>query len=609
MGVEVAGFEMAKALEVDNGKLDTAAKVAEPIKFGSQGDEPVKAKAVVDDNIPKNAAFEWPTAKAVHSFYFVRYRPFEDPKIRAKIDQADKEIQKKNQARSPLTDELRAKKSERAELISQLKALKADGRQFKMILDEKKKDIAPLQQALGKLRTTSNAGSNGGICSSEDELNKLIRSLEYHMQHESIPLSEEKQILREIKQLEGTREKVIANSVMRAKIQDSLGQKDSIQDQVKLMGADLDGVRKDHQNVWTKINKLEEKLKVVDGEINALQEELTTLFQNRDKAFGKIHELRKQREEENTFFKQSREVLAQAKLLAVAEGEKRKEAILELEQLSRKEVDNFIALFSKDKSFREDYQRRILSSLDQRQFSKDGRIRNPDEKPILYVEPTVEPEAVTKAPVKRSKEEPKSSAKEVALPSEKIPKDVSKNESKSKEESVDEANEETFVVEKPRKDAAKEKIDEAKLKELKREEEIAKAKQAMERKKKLAEKAAAKAALRAEKEAEKKLKDLEKKAKKKAAASQVKEESTEPSEEASEPEKVEETVEATPPVKQQKVQKEKIVRSRNRTRGGPEMVPRPILKRKKSNNFYWMLAAPVGLAVLILLVLGYYYFL
>lgn len=47
-------------------------------------------------------------------------------------------------------------------------------------------------------------------------------------------LAEEKQILREIKQLEGTRDKVIANAAMRTKLQDSLGQKEVIQDQVKV---------------------------------------------------------------------------------------------------------------------------------------------------------------------------------------------------------------------------------------------------------------------------------------------------------------------------------------------------------------------------------------
>ena len=58
------------------------------------------------------------------------------------------------------------------------------------------------------------------------------------------------------------------------------------------------------------------------------------------------------------------------------------------------------------------------------------------------------------------------------------------------------------------KAAVEPKVDQAKLKEMKREEEIAKAKLAMERKKKLAEKAAAKAAIRAQKEAEKKLKEI-----------------------------------------------------------------------------------------------------
>jgi len=61
-----------------------------------------------------------------------------------------------------------------------------------------------------------------------------IHGLQYRIQHESIPLTEEKQILREIKQLEGTREKVIANSAMRTKLHETIGPKDTIQDQVKV---------------------------------------------------------------------------------------------------------------------------------------------------------------------------------------------------------------------------------------------------------------------------------------------------------------------------------------------------------------------------------------
>lgn len=58
--------------------------------------------------------------------------------------------------------------------------------------------------------------------------------MQYRIQHESINLTEEKKIIREIKQLEGTRDKVIANAAIRAEIQKSVGEKDSIQDQVKV---------------------------------------------------------------------------------------------------------------------------------------------------------------------------------------------------------------------------------------------------------------------------------------------------------------------------------------------------------------------------------------
>ncbi|XP_013709864.2 proton pump-interactor 1-like [Brassica napus] len=73
----------------------------------------------------------------------------------------------------------------------------------------------------------------------------MIYSYEYRIQHESIPLTEEKQLLKEIRLLEGTRDKVIANEAMRSKNKEAMGHKDDIQGQVKLMGAGLDGVKKE----------------------------------------------------------------------------------------------------------------------------------------------------------------------------------------------------------------------------------------------------------------------------------------------------------------------------------------------------------------------------
>ena len=172
-----------------------------------------------------------------------------------------------------------------------------------------------------------------------------------------------------------------------------------------------------------------------------------------------------------------------------------------------------MSLWSSDKAFREDYERRILSSLDSRQLSRDGRMRNPDEKPLVVLEaPTPsEPETVTKAPVKRSKEDAKPTPQHEALPSQRVQKEAN---SKAADlgvtlERSDKEKEIIPALEKHQKGPSVDnEVDAAKLKEMKREEEIAKAKWALERKKKLADKAAVKAAIRAQKEAEKKLKEI-----------------------------------------------------------------------------------------------------
>ncbi|KAL1299521.1 hypothetical protein HN51_044075 [Arachis hypogaea] len=621
MAVEVVGFEMVQGPmdtgaeggkpilnEKEHGKLEKDSSAA--IKFGSHGDESAKGEGnkASDSSVPKEAAEEWPAPKQIHSFYFVRCRPYEDPHIKSKIDQLDKEITKKNQARYQVTEALKAKRSERAELISQIKALRGDSRQFQSIVDEKIKEIEPLQQALGKLRTNNNAGRSG-LCSSEEELNDIIYSLQYRIQHESISLNEEKQIMREIKQLEGTREKVVANAAMRAKLQDSMGQKEAIQDQVKAIGGDLDGVKKERQAIRSKIKQIDDELKVIDKDIQTLQDELTAITQKREQAYESIQQLRKKRDEGNSHFHQSRIILNKAKELAA------KKDVTAIEELSQTEVEKFMSHWNSDKAFRNDYEKRILPSLDMRQLSRDGRMRNPDEKPILEEPKVVETVAPAKTVAKQPKEEPKPAPQET-LVTQAVPKEAKNKgkDSKSKlAKDIEETDEYDFAI--PVKETPKEpKVDPAKLKEIKREEEIAKAKQALERKKKLAEKAAAKAAIKAQKEAEKKLKDREKKAAKKkglAATDANPEEQPEDSSavEATEQEK-EDDVEAPAPVAvKEKALKESSVRSRSRAAKGPESIPKAILKRKKStnNNMLYASIAAFVLAVLVLLIIAYIY--
>ncbi|KAK8603049.1 hypothetical protein V6N13_085247 [Hibiscus sabdariffa] len=569
---EPAEVDKSFLLDKENGNLDKDTVHNETIKVVLSGKEPDKgdgSNASNANNVPTDAVDEWPVAKQIHSFYFVRYRLYDDPEIKAKIDQADKELQKWNRTRFKITDELKAtrvsekllvslligsyslgdiialmslsnllnavrcafgnncwklKQADRAELLSQVRALNVDFDQFKEILGEKRKEIEPLQQALGKLRTNNYAF--GGLCSSEEELNAVIHCLQYRIQHESIPLAEEKQLLREIKRLEGTRETVVANAAMRAKIQDSMGQKEAIQDQVKLMGVDLNGVRKEQHAVQSKKKLIKDKLHVTEKRIDILQEELKHVTEKRDKAYETILELRKQRDEENAYFFQSRSLLNKAKIVAA------KKDIKALEELAVVEAEKFMALWNGDKAFRDDYEKRILTSLDSRQLSRDGRIRNPDEKPL--VTPEVSVPLQTETILRSSSRQPKEEAKSSPQP------------------------------------GTKKKV---------------------------------------QKDAE--TKEREKKARKKAAASSTAvnpEEPTEPLAETSDSEKVDANADAPVPAPvsdKDKAQKENTVRYRNRTKG-PEALPRAILRRKKSTN-YWTWAAPAALAVLILLALIYHY--
>jgi predicted nucleic acid-binding Zn-ribbon protein len=63
------------------------------------------------------------------------------------------------------------------------------------------------------------------------------------------------------------------------------------------MGVDLDGVRKERQALWEKLDGLEAKVQALDAEIKTLQDELEAVIQKREKTYETLQELRKQRDE------------------------------------------------------------------------------------------------------------------------------------------------------------------------------------------------------------------------------------------------------------------------------------------------------------------------
>lgn len=118
MGVNGVESELAH-VSVENGKVESGLNggmgIKESISFGAHvnGGVPVEKSKNLETNFPKDAVDEWPEEKKFHYVYFVKYRSVEDQNLKSKLDQADKELTKLNQARNPITEKLRAQRVRR----------------------------------------------------------------------------------------------------------------------------------------------------------------------------------------------------------------------------------------------------------------------------------------------------------------------------------------------------------------------------------------------------------------------------------------------------------------------------------------------------------------
>lgn len=66
---------------------------------------------------------------------------------------------------------------------------------------------------------------------------KQIRSMEHKIQHETLPLKEEKQFIRDIKQLKQIREQFSSNMGSQDEVQQAMDQKDQSEERLKVLSA------------------------------------------------------------------------------------------------------------------------------------------------------------------------------------------------------------------------------------------------------------------------------------------------------------------------------------------------------------------------------------
>ncbi|KAF3587875.1 hypothetical protein F2Q69_00031546 [Brassica cretica] len=480
------------------------------------------------------------------SFYFVKQPAYDDLDIKSKISKADSEIYHWNKRRIDVYSAQKYQRAELSSLYAQMESLVAKSQGRKVVLEDKKMEFDSLQEGLR--------------CSSSDELDHLIYTAHYVVEHGSV--KEEDWMLQETEKPGGM-----------ALSDDSLAQKEASIHNLKLMAVEMNEVKKELEAIAWNIQQLRDKIGQIQNKVMVLDAEMSYILEQRDKSYEKIKMLRIQRDKGNAAFYHSIAVMKRAKELAASGN------VRDLEVYSSSEVDRFMARWNNDKAYREDYVKRISHSLFERQLSRDGRIRDPESEAQAVREKLVKTRKEGMAVHKMNREDSSSnSSQDGNVITEKQKKEVRKKAmdfNRSSAEESDVIDLEFPVYENPKKEG---EVDEETLKEKKREEQLEKAQLAMERKRKLQEKATAKAAIRAQKEAEKKLK-----------AKAI-----------NELEKVS-TIAVSGKEKQRSMFPKRSFRYKHRARG-TEALPKAILNRRKAQRYWVWGLSSAALALVLFLV-------
>ncbi|KAL5861066.1 hypothetical protein ACOSQ4_002362 [Xanthoceras sorbifolium] len=287
----------------------------------------------------------------------------------------------------------------RESLLVQLNRLRNHTYRIEIALGRKIEALDDLNVDLDKLNFANNANRRTAVnsCSSRELINfmvhrpnnlltkkKLFREIKESQEEGAVnscssgeDWTELKKIINEIKQLERVGKEAIGNSTEKGKIENPLNSRKPIKNRVNLLNEISEELRKEHLEVSVKIRCVQKNIDVIDEELNPLLRQGNDIWLQKEEVKRHIRNLMKQQEEARATHDRYVSVMSNARELA------RKKDLKALLDLSLKEVDIFMCDWNRSKAFRYNYEKSILQSLDHRRLSRDGRIRNLHEEPLI----------------------------------------------------------------------------------------------------------------------------------------------------------------------------------------------------------------------------------
>ncbi|CAA2995479.1 Hypothetical predicted protein [Olea europaea subsp. europaea] len=465
--------------------------------------------------------------------FLIRIPRFNDEKLREQIMNAQLQVEERTQLRDAIRIQIQKKRANCQTHGIEYEAAKIEDRAARKLVRSKRLEIDSLQSVINRAKNAT----------SIEDIDSRIHNMEHVMQHETLPLKEEKQFIREIKQLKQLREQLSSNMGSQDEIQQALDQRQEVEERLKVLKKELDSLKGKVLKAEAAVMAAGKNYEDENKKVRELQDQFRAADEVRQAAYAQLVSLKKDFFDQNKHFRMYKDAAAAAS--DYASGKNR-------EALTRhcvNQVEKIMELWNTNDDFRKEYVKYNARSTVRRLGTFDGRSLGPDEEPPIlpgYVDRRVDnlvsrpalSDSVSKHPILELKQETAiksilvddKSTKEVAEPKNRVvktkgpakSKTINSLETKSDRELTDETEEEEEPVKSKEELELERKAEEvrkqeaeAKLREQRRLEEIAKAKEALERKKRNAEKAQMRAKLRAQKEAEQREKEKEKRLRKK----------------------------------------------------------------------------------------------
>uniref|UniRef100_A0A5B6YGL3 Putative microtubule-associated protein futsch isoform X1 n=1 Tax=Davidia involucrata TaxID=16924 RepID=A0A5B6YGL3_DAVIN len=468
------------------------------------------------------------------SFHFlIRIPRYDDENLREQVRHAQLQVDEKTQLRDAIRAGIQMKRANFHDYHTNYEAAKSEERAARGSVKSKRQEIDSVQFVINRAKNAI----------SVEDIDGKIHNMEHMIQHETLPLKEEKHFIREIKQLKQLREQISSNMGSQDEVKQALDQRDQIEERLKILKKELDCLREKVSKAKAIAESAEKKSKDENEKLKELQAQFRAADDIRQEAYAHLQSLRKQLYEKNKHFRMYKDDATAANDYALS-GDR--EA---LHRLCVNQVETIMELWNKNDEFRKEYVRCNTRSTLRRLKTLDGRSLGPDEQPPLL--PNVVDERVDRSlfrsikansvlltstleqgkqgtTVEGEEADFKSTVKVAeqknqTVKTNKHAKTVLGNGSATvsgrdeNEETKEEENKQTkeeLELARKAEELRKEEAA-ARLKEQRRLEEKAKAKEALERKKRNAEKAQIRAEIRAQKEAEQKDRERDKRARKK----------------------------------------------------------------------------------------------